>query len=113
MSGLEMMLRSFGLDPEQIKTSMGETVAAIKTFDGRLQAIEKALRDLGRSVDSASSEVFGLAKICERMEGKLDGRDAAGPSNYEPGREYCVGCGATVDRCSCRGAARSNGLIVA
>jgi hypothetical protein len=99
VNGLEMMLRSFGVDPDEIKKSMNSTVEAIKTFDGRLVAIERAILTLDGDIN--------------RMEAKLDGRDFAGPSNYEPGREYCVGCGATPDRCTCRGAARSNGFIVA
>jgi hypothetical protein len=99
MSGLEMMLRSFGMDPEEIKKSMSGTVEAIKTFDGRLLAIEGALNRLNASID--------------RMEAKLDGREFAGPSNYEPGAAYCVGCGRAVGECACGSAARANGTIIA
>ena len=93
MNGLEMMLRSFGVDPEEIKKALSGTVEAIKTFDGRLTAIETALL----------LNVELLERLERKLDARTDGTPFAGDSNYDHTNPdaYCCRCGFERNKCNC------------
>ena len=61
--GLEMMLKSFGIDPELIKRQAGEVAASVKAFDNRLSNVERKLDLLLLHfdiVDIPETEILGM-----------------------------------------------------
>jgi hypothetical protein len=50
MTGAEMLMKSFGIDPKEVMEGVKGTVEAIKHFDRRLQAIEERQAELTAAI---------------------------------------------------------------
>lgn len=60
MNGMEMMLRSLGLDPAEIQKAVGGTVQAIQDFDARMRGMESALVQLTLTQTQLIQEVLNV-----------------------------------------------------
>ena len=89
MTGMEMMLKSFGINPEEIKAGIIGLVATVKEVDARLERIETAQHQMVIAIDA----------IAERQ---INGR--IGDDGYEP-----AGVGPSTERIGTVSTARIGG----
>jgi hypothetical protein len=72
MNGVEIMLKSFGLDPEKIKEQIGQLTGAVGEVDKRLSNIEQNQKLIIERLDILMMQQPGTCLEYAERSGALD-----------------------------------------